>query len=1213
MSANSAQASVDQSSPSKVPLLLAGDISPSIMREFKDGCQAYFDQKAVDAKMQVRMIVPGIRDCCIRDWITADRDHIYALSFADFMSKFCTNYLKPDWEATTRHELLGMTQGSQTFWNFQAAVKSKNSLLFGTKSYLAEDKLRHQIEAAIDANLARKCDSEKVDKVVDFKEWLNEVKRVDENIRAERREFELIAKAGRESNRCQNNTLMEPSRRANTNTTTATSSSSISTRTNSFKTCPRLMPAECQLLYDNEGCLKCRCVFCNHISKHCLNGFPNADNYKVLTQADVDRAKCNRPQAVAAVASRSSFKPTQELEIHPVATVMSMTHPVAYVVSNTSNVISDGVDTSGSDQSTVSADHCMPLPPNTTGNPLAKGHSVDAVTAPFHVAHLFWNCVVNSNLHDHPVHTNALIDHGSHAVLIREDLVEQLGLRRRCLPKPEKVELAMSQGDVKVEVDLTEWVKLKLHDPSFFYSAWTVRAIIAPGLCSPVILGLPFLVHNRIIVDHECRTVIDKASNFDLLNPVPPLKAKPPKRKLKDLFKQVQADHKLMVSELNMVCSNRLINIKQKFEQVQTPDVVGAIRQRMEVMAAQQKLADLGKTIINEYADVFAPIPHIDELPTDIYCRIRLKDTSKSIHARSYSTPQKYRDAWKTLIQQHLDAGRIRPSNSAHASPAFLVPKADHVVLPRWVNDYHMLNANTVLDAHPLPRVDDILSDCAKGKIWSKLDMTNSFFQTRVHPDDVHLTAVSTPFGLFEWLAMPMGLRNSPPIHQRRVTAALREYIGKICHIYLDDIIIWSQTIEEHHAHVRLVMEALQKARLYCNPKKCEFYLLEVDFLGHHISTRGIEANSSKVEHVLDWPVPKNATDVRSFLGLVRYIAHYLPQRADFTVILTPLTTKESRKCFPEWTVQHQHAFEAIKALVVSRECLTVIDHDNPGDNNVYVTCDASDWRTGATLSFSPTWKSARPVAFDSMQLKGAERNYPVHEKELLAIIRALKKWRSDLLGMNFFVYTDHRTLQNFDTQRDLSRRQLRWQEFLSQYDMAIVYIPGKANSVADALSRVAPNAFPDEHDPVIAPHTVWANNVSAVLRITTDTCVLKDIKMGYREDEFCKKLISNPSHANGICCVNDLWYVGDRLLIPRYGEVRENLFRLAHNNSGHFGSDKAYALLRDAYYWLNMRRDLEKSYIPSCADCQHNKSSTKKSAGPLCTLYQFLITEGTV
>ena len=134
---------------------------------------------------------------------------------------------------------------------------------------------------------------------------------------------------------------------------------------------------------------------------------------------------------------------------------------------------------------------------------------------------------------------------------------------------------------------------------------------------------------------------------------------------------------------------------------------------------------------------------------------------------RSYSTPHKYKEAWAFLIQEHLDAGRIQLSNSAHASPAFMVPKTDPLAVPHWVNDYCILNSNTILDAHPLPRVNDILADCGKGRVWSKLDMTNSFFQTLVHPDDVPLTAVSTPFGLYEWLVMPMGLKNAPPIHQR--------------------------------------------------------------------------------------------------------------------------------------------------------------------------------------------------------------------------------------------------------------------------------------------------------------------------------------------------------------------------------------------------------------------------------------------------------------
>jgi RNase H-like domain found in reverse transcriptase/Reverse transcriptase (RNA-dependent DNA polymerase) len=379
--------------------------------------------------------------------------------------------------------------------------------------------------------------------------------------------------------------------------------------------------------------------------------------------------------------------------------------------------------------------------------------------------------------------------------------------------------------------------------------------------------------------------------------------------------------------------------------------------------------------------------------------------------------------------------------------------------MPRWVNDYRALNVNTVTDSHPLPQVDNILADCAKGKIWSIINMTNSFFQTRVHLDDVHLTAVTTPFSLYKWLAMPMGLHNSPAIHQRRMTAALHKHLGKICHIYLDDIIVWSDTIADHIKHIDMVMKSLRDSRLYCNPDKCKFFEKEVDFLGHHISARGIEANSSKIEKIMNWPVPKSATDVCGFLRLVCYIALFLPRLADYTCVLTPLTTKDAHKCFPEWTDMHQVAFEAIKALVLSAKCLTTIDQEQPGDNKIFVTCDASDWRIGATLSFGLTWETARLVAFDLLQLKLAEKNYLVHEKELLAIIHALKKWRSDLLGTHFYVYTDHHTLENFDMQKDLSRCQLRWQEFMSQYDLTINYICGEDNRCRCPV-KTAPKLF---------------------------------------------------------------------------------------------------------------------------------------------------------
>jgi hypothetical protein len=194
-----------------------------------------------------------------------------------------------------------------------------------------------------------------------------------------------------------------------------------------------------------------------------------------------------------------------------------------------------------------------------------------------------------------------------------------------------------------------------------------------------------------------------------------------------------------------------------------------------------------------------------------------------------------------------------------------------------------------------------------------------------------------------------------------------------------------------------------------------------VDFLGHHISVRGIEADTKKTDRIINWPQPQSAKEVRQFCGLVHYIAHFLPQIMEHTHILTELTTKDCNRNFPPWMETHNQAFNAIKKAVVGRDCLMTIDHRLMPDMKIFVTTDASDFQSGAVLSFGETWKGAQPVAFDSMTSKGAELNYLVHKKEMLAIIHALDKWHSDLIGIPFLIYTDHKTLENFDTQRDLS------------------------------------------------------------------------------------------------------------------------------------------------------------------------------------------------
>ena len=521
--------------------------------------------------------------------------------------------------------------------------------------------------------------------------------------------------------------------------------------------------------------------------------------------------------------------------------------------------------------------------------------------------------------------------------------------------------------------------------------------------------------------------------------------------------------------------------------------------------------------------------------------------------------------------------------------PSFLILKADPTVLPRWVNDYRALNENTVPDHYPLPCIETILSDCAKGSIWGKIDMTNSFFQTWVHPDDVKFTAVMTPFGLYEWVVMPMGCRNAPATHQRRMNQALRKYIGKICHVYLDDIVIWSSSIEEHRRNVRTILQALRDADLYCSEKKSQLFTTELDFLGHHISQRGIAPDERKVEKIRNWPVPAGAKDVRKFLGLVQYLAAFLPRLAEYRSVLTSLTTKEVQKEWPGWMPEHQRVFQNIKDIVLSTECLTTIDHDNMDGRKIFVTCDVSDRRTRACLSFGETWEMARPVAWDSAQLSAAEKNYPTHEKEMLAIVRALKKFRADLLGTHFTIFTDHRTLECFQGQRDLSRRQARWQEFLAEYDFTIEYVKGEENTVADALSRM-----PEEGGE-------GSEVVATILKISTDPKISEAIRVGYKSDAFCQRILKN-IESFPMIRIDDsgLIYIGSRLVIPRVGSIREDLFQMAHDSLGHFGAEKSYANLRSAYYWPRMRTELEGAYVPGCDACQRNKGSTTRPAGPL-------------
>lgn len=265
-----------------------------------------------------------------------------------------------------------------------------------------------------------------------------------------------------------------------------------------------------------------------------------------------------------------------------------------------------------------------------------------------------------------------------------------------------------------------------------------------------------------------------------------------------------------------------------------------AVWSQIEHLLNVEELNAIDMEYKKAYSNLFpSDILYVSELPIDVLMSIKLRDAQKPMVACAYLCLRKYCESWGTLIEQHLAAGHIWLLTSKYVSPVFIVLKVDLLVLLRWVNDYWKLNVNMVLDNHPLLLVDDILKDCVAHNNYGKIDMTNTFFQTWMVPDSVKYTVVNTPLGLYEWLIMPMGLRNSPAVHQRCVFAALRPLISKICHVYLDDVIIWSNTIEEHKANVATILEALCAALLYCSIKKSQFFCIEINFLGHHISHRG--------------------------------------------------------------------------------------------------------------------------------------------------------------------------------------------------------------------------------------------------------------------------------------------------------------------------------------------------------------------------------------
>ncbi|KAK7929110.1 hypothetical protein WMY93_005505 [Mugilogobius chulae] len=568
-------------------------------------------------------------------------------------------------------------------------------------------------------------------------------------------------------------------------------------------------------------------------------------------------------------------------------------------------------------------------------------------------------------------------------------------------------------------------------------------------------------------------------------------------------------------------------------------------------------------TAYHDLANVFSKDRALSLPPHRPYdCGIDLLPGAPLPSSRLYNLSRPEYEAMEKYINDSLAAGIIRPSSSPVGAGFFFVGKKDLTLRP--CIDYRGLNNITIKNKYPLPLLDSAFQPLHNATIFSKLDLRNAYHLVRIRDGDEWKTAFKTPLGHFEYLVMPFGLTNAPAVFQAMINDVLRDFLNRFVFVYLDDILIFSSSPEEHMVHVRQVLQRLLENKLYVKAEKCEFNVQSVSFLGYIIGCGQVKPDPSKIQAVADWPRPQNRKQLQRFLGFANFYRRFV---RNYSQLASPLTRLTSSNLSFIWDLDTEQAFQNLKRQFTSAPVLV---HPDPALQFI-VEVDASDSGVGAVLSQrSPSDQKLHPCAFFSRKLSSAERNYTIGDRELLAVKLALEEWRHYLEGAEvpFIVWTDHKNLSYIQSAKRLNSRQARWALFFGRFNFTITYRPGTRNTKPDALSRQFSST--DSPDPVES--------------IVPSSCVVASITWEIKS-KVQEAQATDPDP--------------DCLYVPQ--SVRSQVLQWGHDSSFacHPGMGRTLVLLRRHFWWPTMERDT-RDYVLACTVCARNKTSNQKPAGRL-------------